>query len=237
VNLWRSPFASQDIHNRARVSDIIAPDISSRSRRRGSLAASASACAAGRQLAGGASVSVRSVARQYAQALFQVADRSQRQDAIGRDLEALMQVVDSHAELRAVFETPLVGPRKKRALVDALIAAAPDLGPEIGRLLELLAERDRLMLLGDIARAYRERVMAADRMVAADVTTALPMGEERRASLAQALGKATGQTVTISTRVDPAILGGVVARVGSLVFDGSVVRQVERLRQRLLAEA
>jgi F-type H+-transporting ATPase subunit delta len=182
-------------------------------------------------------VSVQSVARQYAQALFKVAERSRRQDEIGRDLEELMRLVDSHAELRAVFETPLVLPRKKRALVDALIAAAPDLGAEVGRLLELLAERDRLMLLGDIARAYRERVLVSERTVAAEVTTAIPIGDERRASLAQALGKATGQTVTISTKVDPAIMGGVVARVGSLVFDGSVARQIERLRQRLLAEA
>jgi F-type H+-transporting ATPase subunit delta len=148
-----------------------------------------------------------------------------------------MRFVNVHAELRAVFDTPLVGPRKKRAMVDALIAAAPDIGGEVGRLLELLADRDRLMVLGDIARAYTERVMAADRMVAAEVTTAVPIGQERRAALAQALGKATGQTVTISTQVDPEILGGVVARVGSLVFDGSVARQIERLRRRLLAEA
>ena len=189
------------------------------------------------RLAGGRIVSARSVARQYAQALFQVAERSQRQEAVGRDLAELMRVVNAHAELRAVFDTPLVGPRKKRAMVDALIAAAPDIGGEVGRLLELLADRDRLMVLGDIARAYTERVMAADRMVAAEVTTAVPIGQERRAALAQALGKATGQTVTIATQVDPEILGGVVARVGSLVFDGSVARQIERLRQRLLAEA
>jgi F-type H+-transporting ATPase subunit delta len=189
------------------------------------------------RLAGGRIVSARSVARQYAQALFQVAERSQRQEAVGRDLAELMRVVNVHAELRAVFDTPLVGPRKKRAMVDALIAAAPDIGGEVGRLLELLADRDRLMVLGDIARAYTERVMAADRMVAAEVTTAVPIGQERRAALAQALGKATGQTVTIATQVDPEILGGVVARVGSLVFDGSVARQIERLRRRLLAEA
>jgi F-type H+-transporting ATPase subunit delta len=177
------------------------------------------------------------VARQYAQALFTVAEQSHRQEAVGRDLAAFMTALESLPELRAVFETPLVTPRKKRALVGALIEIAPDLGPEIGRLLELLAERDRLMLLGDVTQAYRERVMAADRTVTAAVTTAAPIDDARRASLARALGKATGQTVTVTSHVDPAIVGGVVARVGSLVFDGSVVRQIERLRQRLLAEA
>ena len=60
---------------------------------------------------------------------------------------------------------------------------------------------------------------------------------EGQARLADALGKVTGRTVTVNARVDPAIVGGVVARVGSLVFDGSVVRQIERLRERLLADA
>jgi F-type H+-transporting ATPase subunit delta len=182
-------------------------------------------------------VSAQSVARQYAQALFQVAERQQRLDAIGRDLSDFAELVASHAELRTVFESPAVGPKKKQALVEALIAAARGLGPEVARLLGLLAERDRLAIIGEIASAYEARVMAASRRVAAEVTTAVPLEPDHEASLARALGKATGQQVTLTTRVDPTIMGGVVAKVGSLVIDGSVARQIERLRERLLAEA
>ncbi len=182
-------------------------------------------------------MSPQSAARQYAHALFQVAERQQREDVIGRDLADFARLVASHPELRNVFETPAVAPRKKRALVDALIAAAPGLSPEVARLLGFLADRDRLMLIADIADAYDARAMAASRRVAAEVTTAAPLRPEHEASLARALGQATGQNVSLTTRVDPALVGGLVAKVGSLVIDGSVVRQIERLRQRLLAEA
>jgi F-type H+-transporting ATPase subunit delta len=181
-------------------------------------------------------VSTHSVARRYADAMYHVVQRTDRTAVVGRDLADVARLVESHAELKAVFETPLVVPRRKRALVDALAAAAPDVSGEVWRLLELLADRNRLTLVGAIAAAYAGRMMAADRVVSAEVVTAQPLDAGHRTRLAAALGQATGQTVTITDRVDPSIVGGLVARVGSLVFDGSVVRQVERLRQALLAE-
>jgi F-type H+-transporting ATPase subunit delta len=182
-------------------------------------------------------MSAQSVARKYANALHQVAAKNGSVDRIGRDLSDLVGLLDGSPDLHSVFETPLVPARKKRALVEQLVAASPELAEETGRLLVLLADRDRLMLIGAIARAFEARVMAANRIVAADVVTAVPLGEARKAQLAEALGAATGQRVILSERVDPSILGGVVAHVGSLVFDGSIVRQLERMRQKLVAEA
>jgi F-type H+-transporting ATPase subunit delta len=79
--------------------------------------------------------------------------------------------------------------------------------------------------------------MDASRVASADVVTAVPLPAGDEAALAAALGKVTGRQVTIQSRVDPSIVGGLVARVGSLVIDGSVVRQMTRLRERLLGEA
>jgi F-type H+-transporting ATPase subunit delta len=182
-------------------------------------------------------VSARSVARQYANALFDVASRSQRVTEVGRHLAVFSQMVAGSSELRAVFLAPTVPMRRKRAVVDALLVATGDTAPEVHRLLTLLADRDRLSVLADIAAAYDERVMDANRIMPADVVTAVEITEDRKQALAEALGRATGRQVTMSTRVDPSILGGVVARVGSLVFDGSVVGQLDRLRQRLSADA
>ncbi len=182
-------------------------------------------------------MSEQSVARQYAKALFQVAARAQRVEPIGRDLSDFARLVEEHEDLRAAFETPLVAPGRKRAVVDALVATAPGFSPEVARLLQLMADRNRLALVPEVARAYTARAMAADRLVEAEVVTAVPLDEDRKAGLARALATATGQRVTIADRVDPSIVGGVVAKVGSLVFDGSVVRQIERMRQQLLAEA
>jgi len=182
-------------------------------------------------------VSDRTVTRKYAHALFDVAQREQQVEAVGRDLASVAALVEGSAELKAIFDTPLVTPRKKRALVEALVAAGGPIRPEVARLLLMLADRDRLRSVGDLAAAYAARVMDVGQAVTADVVTAVPLSEQGQSQLAVALGKVTGRTVTVNARVDPAIVGGVVARVGSLVFDGSVVRQLERLRERLLADA
>ena len=182
-------------------------------------------------------MSAESVARQYANAAFDVARRHDRLDAVGRDLAATAALVAAHQELRHVFATPIIPPKKKRALVEALLATAGEMTLEAKRLLLMLADRDRLMIIGEINEAYAERRMAADRLVNAEIRTATPLDESQTATLARALSAATGRTVTVSNQVDPAVLGGAVARVGGLVFDGSVARQIQRMRQRLLAEA
>ena len=121
--------------------------------------------------------------------------------------------------------------------MDELVKALPELGPEVGRLLGFLAERDRLMHLDAIVAAFKEKAMDADRVVRAELSTAVAIDEHARGQIAAALGKALGRQVTMTERVDPSLVGGFVARVGSVVFDGSVARHLERIRERLLAEA
>jgi F-type H+-transporting ATPase subunit delta len=72
------------------------------------------------------------------------------------------------------------------------------------------------------------------RVVTAELTTAMPLPDSQRATLVAALGRAAGAEVALTERVDPALIGGVVARVGSVVFDGSVLTQIERMRRRLI---
>jgi F-type H+-transporting ATPase subunit delta len=114
----------------------------------------------------------------------------------------------------------------------ALVKSAGSL-PVVAKLLVLLAERDRLALLPDMLAAYRDRVLDYRKIVRADVTTAAPLEAERSAAIEKSLAKATGKTVRLSTRVDPTIIGGLVARVGGTVYDASVVRQLQRIKQRL----
>jgi F-type H+-transporting ATPase subunit delta len=177
------------------------------------------------------------IARRYAVALFDVASKADVLDAVERDLSALAALVRDHDELRRVIESPTVPAARKRALVDALLTASGGVQDEVARLLRLLADRDRLPILPDVTRAFVARLLDERRLVPAEVVTAAPLGEGRKAALAEALGRATGRTVTITERVDPSIIGGVIARVGSVVFDGSVTRQIERMRDELRREA
>jgi F-type H+-transporting ATPase subunit delta len=173
-------------------------------------------------------------ARRYAGVLFDVVEPRGSSAKAAADLETLGDAVDSSAELREVFENPAIAISKKQAIVEA-IAAQVGAGDEVRRTLGLLAERGQLAAIPALAAAFGDRLNQARRIVVADVVTAAPLTDERRAALAKALGRAADCDVTISERVDPSIIGGVVARVGSLVFDGSVQRQVERLRERLVS--
>jgi F-type H+-transporting ATPase subunit delta len=183
-------------------------------------------------------MTLRSIARRYADALIDVVGAKNGEiDRAAEELAAFRDLVENHGELRLVLEAPSVPAQKKRAIVEAVLLAAGATNLEVRRLLLLLADRGRLALLPVVATTVAERVLQAKRIVPAAVVTAVPLGDDRRDALSKALGKATGYDVTITNRVDPSIVGGVVAQVGSIVFDGSVTGQIARMKHRLLAGA
>lgn len=182
-------------------------------------------------------MTARAVARHYASAAFAVAQRNNRGDAFGRELQAFADLVSGHAELKRAVESVAVPRHAKRTLVSALLDQSGPVSDELRRLLDLLADNDRLALVTAVADAYREKAMEAAGGVTAELVTAQPLEADRQNALALALGQATGRRVEVTSRVDASIIGGVVAKVGGTVYDGSVSRQLERMRQRLTAEA
>ncbi len=177
------------------------------------------------------------VARRYAAALFDVAEKTGRTDQALADLKALGGLIAGHEELRKVLASQAIPAGRKKAVIDAVVAGAGTVSVEVTRLVELLAERDRLSLLDAVTSAFQARVNESRKIMPAEVVTAQPLAEADLAAIAGALTRATGNDVRLTERVDPALVGGIVARVGSLVFDGSVTRQMERLRERLLTGA
>ena len=175
----------------------------------------------------------RAIARRYAGALFDVAEKRHTLDRTAQELRELRDLVAGHRDLRRLFESALVPPAAKREVVEALTKAAPELSVEVKRLLSLLAERGRLQLVGDIAEVFDELLNKKKHIVRAEVVTAAALTPSTRDTLAGALGRATGGQVLLEERVDPEMIGGVTASVGGVVFDGSVATHLERLRQRL----
>ena len=175
----------------------------------------------------------KTAATRYARALLDVAVKEQANlDQIESDLAGFGALFDQHPALAKVLLNPAVPvPRKRAAVADLL--ARTTFSPILSKLLLLLAERDRLVLLPDLLAAYRDRLMDYRHVVRAEVTTAAPIDGARVEQIQSGLAKATGRTVTIATRTDPTIIGGLVARVGSTVYDASVVRQLERMKERL----
>jgi F-type H+-transporting ATPase subunit delta len=173
----------------------------------------------------------------YARALLQVAVEEGDPEAIERELGAFQAFMEGQPVLTKALLSPAIPVARKRALLADVLARGSGITTVTSRLLLLLAERDRLALLPDLIAAYRERLLDYRQVVRAEVTTAAPLGDDRVRALEAGLTRATGKRVSVTTRLDPAIIGGVVARVGSLVYDGSVMGHLARLRERLTETA
>lgn len=177
-------------------------------------------------------MSTRASAARYARALLDVAIKESTPEQAEQELAAFFDLLQRHPELQRALTHPAVAAASKRAVVQQLIDRLKPVSPA-GKLLMLLAERDRLVLLPELVEVYRERLNEHLRIVRAEVTTAEALAPERTAALQQRLAAATGRQVTLTTRVDPGIIGGMVTRIGSTVYDGSVATQLEAIRQRL----
>jgi F-type H+-transporting ATPase subunit delta len=178
----------------------------------------------------------RAAARRYGVALFDVSLKETDPRKVEQDLGAFVALVGEHPELEQVLLNPVIPVARKRSVV-ATLASRMSLEPVVSKLLELLAARDRLGLVREVLEQYRERLLDHLEVVRAEVTTAVPLGEDRLAAIGQGLGALTGRQVVMTTRVEPEILGGVVARIGSTVYDGSLRRQLERIKEKLAGGA
>lgn len=174
----------------------------------------------------------RTAAARYAKALLDVARKEADPQAVENELASFVALFERNQTLEHVLLNPAVPAAKKAALVKELVQRA-QLSVVLGRLLALLAERDRLVLLPDLLDEYRRRLLELMNVVRAEVVTAVPLAQDRVAALEQALAAMTGRTVSMEARVDPAIIGGVVTKIGSVVYDGSVKRQLEKMRETL----
>jgi len=152
--------------------------------------------------------------------------------AIEQQLTGLVDVFTGHADLWRSVTNSAVPVSKKRAVVDQMVPLL-DVSPVLQKLLGMMATRDRLGLLPDMLEAYRTRLLDHQQVVRADVTSAVPLPADRAAALEERLASLTGRKVVMHTATNPALIGGVVARIGSTVYDGSVKRQLEKMKDRI----
>jgi F-type H+-transporting ATPase subunit delta len=179
-------------------------------------------------------MSLRTSANRYAKALFDVALAEKNDLAqVDRDLEAVVTMLHENPDLAAAAGRAGVTEAARVSLLEA-VADKMGLTPPVKKLLVLLGESRKLNLVPDLAASFRERLLNHQNIVRAEVTSAAPLSPEKTKALQDSLSKVTGKKVDLSVSVDPALLGGVVARIGSTVYDGSVKTQLERMRQQLV---
>lgn len=177
-------------------------------------------------------MSTRASAGRYARALLDVVIKEGNPEQVDQELAALARLFTGHTELQKALANPAVPVAAKRKVIQSLVARTTPT-PALGKLLLLLADRDRLGLIPELAQVYRERLMEHQQVINAELTTAVPLTTERVAQFEKRIAAATGRRVTMTASVDPTLIGGAVARVGSIVYDGSIATQLAKMRERL----
>ncbi len=175
----------------------------------------------------------RTAAGRYARALLEVATKESADlDTIARELDEFIAFFRQQTVLERLMLNPAVPAPRKRAAMEQITTRASFI-PIISKLLVLLADRDRLVLLKDIAARYRDFLAERRNVVHAEVTSADLLPPEHAAAIEKKLADVTGKKVMMTTKVDKDIIGGVVARVGGTVYDASIATQLKKIRDRL----
>ena len=172
-------------------------------------------------------------AARYAKALLQVAIAEADPQQVDQQLAALAELFTGHADLWRTVTNPAMPAPKKRAIVDEMLPKLA-LAPPLAKTLQLLATRDRLALLPFLAEAYRSRLMDHLKVVRARVTSAVPLPADKAQQIQKKLETLTGRTVVMTAATDATIIGGVVAQIGSTVYDGSIKTQLAKLKSELV---
>lgn len=169
----------------------------------------------------------------YAAAIFELARAEGELARVEQELHAIARAIGASTDLRSALTDPALPIERKQGVLDQLLEGRAS--RTTVSLIGLMANQNRLGDLAEIADHLSERSAASKGKKVAEVRSAYELDEATVQRLAAALAKQAGGPVEVRTVVDPDIMGGIVARVGDVVIDGSVRRHLESLRQTLKA--
>ena len=172
----------------------------------------------------------RAYARRYAQAVFEIALEGKELDGWQSDLRQVASLSED-AEIIASMESPRLPFDVKAKLLTEQLR---DINPLVLNLVYLLMSRGRLSMLGDIADEYQRLLDSYRGIEQAEVTTVIPLDNEERLKLAECLGAIVGKKVVLKSEVDSNLVGGIIARVGGKLVDGSTRSQLLALKRELV---
>jgi len=175
------------------------------------------------------------VSRNYAETLLELARRAEDLAGWGKLIQDVANAMEDDATLRLFLESPKVSEAQKSAVItEALSDRVPR---HFLRFLLAMIRKRRQMLIPEIATEYFNLVDQSEGRIHANVTVARESSESERNAIAEQLSKVLGKQAVLHVNVNPAILGGVIVKVGDTVMDGSVRRKVATLRGRILSGA
>ena len=175
-------------------------------------------------------MSATTVARRYGKSLLSLSKDQNAVDAVEHDMRALIQAAKENRELSVILASPVVRPEKKEAIVRSVFSGANELTVSF---LALLAKKGRAGLIADMAEAFVSLVREEWGVVLAEVATAVPLDEVRRAEINALIGKVHEGGVELSETVDPHLIGGFKLRVGDRMIDASVFQSLRTMHRNL----
>jgi len=173
-----------------------------------------------------------SLARRYARALMSIGADQKNADRLGTDVRNFAQAMKASPELELLLSNPAF-PRPDRKKVVEALAARFGVHPVTKNFLSLLLDKERLAQIPAIAREIDLMLEHQAGRISAEVVSASPLTPAQLSQITAVLEKLSGKKVQIARREDPALIGGVIAKVGDIIYDGSVRTQLRQLRDQM----
>lgn len=175
-------------------------------------------------------------AQRYAKAIFSLGVDTGEFERIGQEIEAVVSALDANASLRGILLNPQHDAEAKSGLVTGL-SDKKGFSSTTKNFLLLLVDRGRVSLLPEILRSYQGLSDEKAGRMKATVVTASQVSEPIMKEIVSSLEKKTGKKVFLASEVDPGIIGGVVIKVGDIIYDGSIKTQLHRLKENIMKTA
>lgn len=176
--------------------------------------------------------SVYGVAGRYASALFELAKESSNIEGIENDLANFQALLDESPDLVRLVRSPVIAADDQAKAIAAILDKV-GIGGLTANFLKLVTANRRLFVVQDMIKVYRSLAAKARGEIAAEVTSAFALNDEQVAALKETLKASVGKDVTLQSRVDPSILGGLIVKVGSRMIDSSLKTKLQNMKTAL----
>jgi F-type H+-transporting ATPase subunit delta len=178
-------------------------------------------------------MSIETVARRYANALYDVVKKNGETEVVKNELAAFEQMMIDTPQLAEIFSNPAVPYEQKSGILETLIERAKP-AKTTANFLRVLLKNARLGELAAVNEKFKSVLEERAGQVTAEVTTATPLAPEQQTALRAKLQSITGKKVNLNFKIDPEIIGGVVTRIGSTIYDSSVKNQLQQLKEQII---
>ncbi len=172
------------------------------------------------------------IAKRYAKALVELAEEKKTVDKTKADLASFVGAVDSQPDMQKLFASPVFTPASKKAVIKDL-GGKLNLQPTTQRFVEHLAETGRIRHVKSVYEAFLELLAERQNRATVRLTTAASISAAELAEIKKKLETLTGKQVDIDSKVDPSLIGGAKAQIGSVIYDGSIKNQLGKMRSQL----